>query len=315
MKPEDALTDKELSLSDQAIDWIVKIKSGEATDQDREAFSLWRRQNLEHEMAAHEAEEIWYGVGLAGGQLQDDEKKKARARLTRRAVLSGLVLAPAGAMLHNPNLIDDYWRADYRTAVGQKRSVTLPDGSVVHLNAKSAISFDFTDAERSLTLLYGEATFTVARDVERPFIVEADGGYTRALGTIFNIDIRTKEVVVTVLEGIVEISKQERSVQAVADRRVRYGQDGIGSKLLEVDARMETSWHRGKLIFNNRPLGDVVADIERYRSGRIVIANPALRDLEVTGIFDLKDPNSILTTINHTMPVTITRLPFVTVIF
>lgn len=77
---------------------------------------------------------------------------------------------------------------------------------------------------------------------------------------------------------------------------------------------METAWRRGKLIFNRRPLGDVVAEIKRYRSGQIVIASAGLRALEVTGVFELADPEAILRTIEETLPVHVTRLPFVTVI-
>lgn len=99
-----------------------------------------------------------------------------------------------------------------------------------------------------------------------------------------------------------------------ADQRVRYAAGGRPSTPQAVDADMETAWRRGKLIFNRRPLGDVVAEIERYRSGTIIIAGNRLRALEVTGVFNLDDPEAILRTIEETLPVRALRLPLVTVL-
>lgn len=99
-----------------------------------------------------------------------------------------------------------------------------------------------------------------------------------------------------------------------ADQRVRYAAGGRPSAPQAVDADMETAWRRGKLIFNRRPLGDVVAEIERYRSGTIIIAGNRLRALEVTGVFNLDDPEALLRTIEETLPVRALRLPLVTVL-
>jgi transmembrane sensor len=121
---------------------------------------------------------------------------------------------------------------------------------------------------------------------------------------------------VTVVEGVVAITTDQAPDPVVArvDQRVRYLPRGRPSAPEAANADIETAWRRGKLIFNRRLLADVVADIERYRRGRIVLVGDELRSLEVTGVFDLNDPEAILRTIEDTLPVQMTRLPFVTII-
>ncbi len=307
----------DVALSDEAIDWLVALNSGRATDQDRASFAEWRARSAAHELAAREAEAVWHGVGIAGDRARTSERKASRAKLTRRAVVGGGVLVAGGWALGQSGALSIRGFADHVTSMGERRSVMLPDGSSVLLNAGTALSVNFGEGKRALRLLAGEATFTVRPDPSRPFVVEAGGGRTRAVGTAFHSDIRPGETVVTVLEGVVEVTGAASATEAVvvrADQRVRYAASGRLSTPQAVDADIETAWRRGKLIFNRRPLGDVVAEIERYRSGTIIIGGTRLRTLEVTGVFDLDDPEAILRTIEETLPVRALRLPLVTVL-
>lgn len=311
MDPGSTRQQADLALSDAAIDWLVKLHSGRAGKADHEAFAAWRKQSSEHELAAREAETIWHGIGIAGNKVQ----RNARAKLTRRAVLGGVAiggLAVAGSSLLRPHLF-----ADHSTGAGERTTITLPDGSTALLNGDSALDVAFDAGQRRLQLLAGQALFQVMPDAGRPFIVTANGGRARAVGTVFDVDIRSHEVVVTVVEGQVDVTAGTRpgsGVLAAADQRVRYGADRQPSPAEPVDAESETAWRRGKLIFNQRPLRDVVVEIERQRRGRIMIASARLQSLEVTGVFDLADPESILSTIEATLPVKVTRLPFITIL-
>lgn len=306
----------DISLSDEAIDRIVYLSSGRATEQDHAQFANWRRQSPQHEMAAREAEALWQGIGTAGKTI----RKSARQRhLTRRTVLGFAAIMTSAAALHQTGLIGSRLHADYTTGTGEQRSITLADGSTVFLNAGSALSVKITDRERRLTLHEGQALFTVAKERARPFIVEAESGQTRALGTVFDIDIRPHQVAVTVLEGTVGVtpsvfSENNNMVVVQANSRIHYQEDGLVSAPEEVDPDMETAWRRGKLIFNAKPLGDVVAELERYRSGKIILASRQLHTLQVTGVFDLTQPEEILQAIETTLPVSVTRLPFVTIL-
>ena len=309
---EDVPEHTDTRLSDEAIDWLVRLNSGKADRADHAGFALWRAQSDAHEHAAAEAEALWYGIGRAG-----DERRATERRHTRRAVLGLGLVATGGLAVYPAGLIGPGLFADHVTGAGETRVVDLADGSRVRMNAASALSLDFRDDLRRLTLHYGQAIFEVAHDPGRPFIVEASGGRTRAIGTAFDIDIRPASVVVTVLEGVVGVSRDgdpAEAVEASANHRVRYGEgQGVGDPV-PVDADTATAWRRGKLIFNNRPLGEVVTEIDRQIGGRIVIANRRLAKLEVTGVFDLKNPQSVLDAISRSLPVRVVRLPLLTVL-
>lgn len=300
-------------MSDAAIDWVIRLHSGRATAADHEAFALWRGQSVDHECAAQEAEAIWQGVGPAGASVRAVGREISRRKITRRTVLGAGAVSLAGAAIGLSGAFGP--SADHETAIAEQRSVVLPDGSIALLNADSALMVGFSPERRALTLIKGQATFTVMRDAGRPFVVEARGGSAQALGTVFDVDVRPSGTVVTVLEGSVAVGNRfGHDVTAKADQRVWYDTQTAPSAAEDVDAGVATAWRRGKLIFSQRRLGDVVAEIERYRAGRIVILRPDLRNLEVTGVFELHDPDAILRTIAESLPVRITRLPFITLL-
>ncbi len=308
----------DISLSDEAIDRIVYLSSGHATEQDHAQFIHWRHQSPQHEMAAQEAEALWLGIGTAGKNLRRSEKRR---HMTRRTVLGLGAFVAGGAALHQTGLIGPRFYADYTTGIGEQRTITLTDGSAVTLNAGSALSVHMTETERRLTLYEGQALFTVAKDHTRPFIVEAQNGLTRALGTIFDIDIKPEQVVVTVIEGTVGVipargqpQNTNNMVIVQENSRVQYAKTGSVSAPEYIDSDIETAWRRGKLIFNAKPLGDVVAELERYRSGNIILTSKQLYALQVTGVFDLSQPEEILQAIETTLPVSVIRLPFVTIL-
>lgn len=305
------------ALSDQAIEWVVLLHSGHATPGDHDAFAKWRRSDPLNDAAAREAEAIWEGIGVAGRKVRKSERAGTRAKVTRRALLGAASVGLIGGGLVQTGFLRLDFLADYVTGIGEQRTIVLADGSAVQINARSALSVSFDATRRSISLFEGQATFSVAHDPARPFIVSAANGQTKAIGTIFDVDIRPEEVAVTVLDGTVSVATsmvRDHPVAVNLNQRVRYSEDGVILASEEVDADSETAWRRGKLVFNGRRLAEVVAEVERYRRGKIVLVGSSLQQLSVTGVFDLKDSESILTTIRQTLPVRITELPLVTII-
>lgn len=304
----------DIALSDEALDWLVKIHSGIASDADHLAFLEWRQLSYDHEIAAQDAEAIWQNIGVTGKEVRREELTE---KLTRRAVLGGAALITGGAIFYKTGILGSKLFADHVTSIAQKRRVVLGDGSIVYMNADTAFSVDIRPENRSLTLFYGQATFNVAHDPDRPFVVAAGTGRTQALGTEFDIDIRSDQVSVTVLSGIVGISTDTEPtilVKAGGDQRVLYGRTGKPSVPETVDATIETAWQRGKLIFNQRKLADVVSELQRYSHRKIIVLGNDLQMMEVTGAFDMNEPEAILETLAVTLRVNITRLPLVTII-
>ena len=238
------------------------------------------------------------------------------------SLVVGLALLVAAARLWfgDPYIL---LAADHRTAPAVQRAVTLPDGSNVDLGAESALAVHFTEDRRRVELLAGSAYFTVAPqkgDQPAPFVVTAGKGAARALGTRFMIERRGETAEVTVIEHAVEItlasSRSEPSQLLLASgHSVRYDENGFSEVEPRTPDRAE-AWRRGRLIFDRRPLDEVVAELNRYRRGRIVIADAELASRRVSGAFDMTDPDGALTVVVRDLQIDAASLPpFLTLLY
>lgn len=313
-----------VAASDEAIDWLVHLSSGRATPNDRLTFLRWRDQTAAHEAAAHEAESILRALG----ETRQADRLRHRVepisfadgpgprRVGRRLLFAGAAAASVAAIAVGlPTVLPlAALYADHATTVGERKRIMLSDGSTVFLNTDTALSIDYSGQDRRLVLHHGQALFEVARDPNRPFVVEADGAETRALGTIFAVQRTETCADVVVTEGAVEVRVGLlRAVRLQAGQRLGFGA-GASRKPQPVDGDAATAWQRGKLIFNRRPLQNVVAELERYRAGRIVVMGERLKALEVTGVFDLDDPDRLLRTIEETTKAQVIHMPLLTII-
>jgi transmembrane sensor len=211
------------------------------------------------------------------------------------------------------------------TASGENRDVQLGDGSVVSAGAQSVLWATLSDEAREVTLERGEAFFRVAKDPTRPFIVKVGTTTVAALGTAFNVRRAGERVVVGVAEGIVKVDARvaaaQSNVQAhqqgtvVRTARLTVGQqlsidatDGSASIQL-VDAIGVAAWREGLLQYRNEPLRSVIADLTRYSARAIVIANPQIADLRITGTVFASDVDSWLQSLETALPVRVVWAP------
>ncbi|MCP1621571.1 FecR family protein [Pseudomonas nitroreducens] len=302
----------ELSLSDEAIERLVQLQSGSAGATERMDFLRWRGQSEEHERAAREAEALWGALP----ETRTAQRYRLRARRPRRllALAAAACVAAIAVTIALPEPLAGLY-SDYATRTGERRMLELADGSRVWLNSDSALSVDFSPQQRRLRLQGGEALFEVAKDPARPFIVEARGGEVRAVGTRFDVDSRGPQVRVDVTEGMVQVnSAGSAPVRLAAGERLSYRDSAAPEAVQPLDLSSASAWQRGKLIFNQRPLGEVLDELERYVPGRIVLTDSALRQHKVSGVFDLQDPGALLKTLERLQPVTVTHLPWLVLI-
>ncbi len=161
-------------------------------------------------------------------------------------------------------------------------------------------------------MLNGRAFFNVAKDKGRTFIVEANGGKTTALGTRFTVHHWDEDVTVSVEEGTVAVlAPNSLNASVTMNQRVSYRENNLSS-VRPYDEGAEAAWRNGKLLFEDQPLRQVVADINRYRPGIIYIVDPALNELRVSGIFDVNNVDSALDAIRYSLPVQIRQFtPYV----
>ncbi|MCE6989700.1 FecR family protein [Dyadobacter sp. CY323] len=177
------------------------------------------------------------------------------------------------------------------TGIGERKKVTLEDGSVVWLNAKSKLTYpaSFEKTSREVRL-EGEAYFEVFRDVQRPFTVESGQVKTKVLGTSFNIQAYDADpaVAVTVLTGKVQVNTSESAIQIVRNQQVKYLNGNI-YKEADIDAEAQIAWQNGKLQFRNLLLSDVIKTLERNYPVEITY-NTSSSDCHVHADFDAETP-------------------------
>jgi transmembrane sensor len=294
--------------------WFVLLRDDAVSDADRHAFSAWLAADPAHRQAWSETEQLWRRMDAVVPVLRAREPLRetvpapllSRRGWLKQAAAAALVLGGGTYLATAPALM-----ADHRTAVGERRVIALPDGSVVDLAGDSAVSVAMESGLRRVTLHHGQAYFQVAPDAARPFVVAAGSGEIRALGTAFDVRLGQDSVRVAVSEHAVAVTldggRRHEAVRLDEGRALQYGAGGIGPGAA-ADIAALLSWRQDRLFFQEAPLGEVVADLDRYRPGRIVIADAAVAALPVTGFFHAAQAEAALQTIAATLPVRLTRL-------
>ena len=184
---------------------------------------------------------------------------------------------------------------------GEQRTVQLPDGSTITLDGGTTLSLDYSPGTRRLWLTSGAAVFDVVRDETRPFVVSAGEGNTTALGTSFSVKHGVDDIAVDCLRGRIKVQCLANAELGDGEA-IRYSSSGLGEKTL-MDAEEAAAWRQGLLIFRDRPLAEVVADLNRHRKGKVVIAASALRSRRVSGVFHLERPDEVLAQLEDTLQV------------
>jgi transmembrane sensor len=344
---------------EEASTWFVELSEGEISSSVRADFNQWLRMSPEHVRAYLQISALWDDVPLLGKSRHlnaeqivaqarsranivelnaetrnnlrkngdDPIRRSPRARYVAFAA-SVALLAVAGLVIWAQSV-----RGIYSTGVGEQRSITLADGSTVELNARSRVRVQFTDEERRVSLLQGEALFQVGRDVARPFVVLSEGTRVRAVGTQFDVNQTRIGTTVTVVEGRVTV------LSGPLDRRSnespRGGADSVGlpqpigsnaaghgampsnetgqasplylgageqvtvtgrsSQLpTRADANAVIAWRERKLHFASAPLTEVAEEYNRYHELQLIIRDPSLASFHVSGVFSATDDASLI---------------------
>jgi transmembrane sensor len=211
------------------------------------------------------------------------------------------VAAPLATTL-NPNA------AIYRTAVGERTSVTLPDGSVVILNTDTLLKVAYTGRERGVRLVRGQALFEVAKNKQVPFQVYAGDRRVTAVGTAFDVRLDGAEVKVTLIEGVVKVGGPPRGkapaqqVTMTAGEALEAGPSSAMT-IKPADVGAETSWKSGVVVFKAASLAEAVAEVNRYSNRAVVLADPSIAGYRVTGVFKTGDPDSFVHSVAEILPI------------
>ena len=303
---------------ESAADWFARLQE---SPNDAELHAQWRRwmdQGETQRLAWSYIERI--SQRFAGIQQQGPAAHRTLATLrtgkqTRRRLLSQFsVLAGAGLfgwlgwLGWRANPIDSLhaWRAQYRTAVGERRSERLSDGTQVWLNSDSALDVRFDDAHRELLLYAGEVLIETGHGDSRPFQVRTRAGLLQPLGTRFSVRELGPRTQLSVYQGAVRTTLQDTGASLIlqAGQAVVFDAREAGA-ITRAESRRE-AWSRGLLLAEDMPLDEFITELGGYRRGHLGV-DPAVAHLRVMGSFPLADTDQALAQLEEALPVQVQR--------
>ncbi len=226
------------------------------------------------------------------------------------AVLSlGLLLTWNVRPIQHLSTSDGTTAQRFETRHGEQLTRRLADNSILHLDTDSAVTIRYDKNERLVMLTSGQADFEVVHKTDRAFRVIAGSAEVIDLGTKFDVRLEHDSTVVTVVEGRVAVgpspaleklgtnlsqSQAPRFVQLSADQQIRVAEGEWPATPVTVDAQRTTAWLRREIVFDHEPLEHVAAEYNRYTTKPIEIATPALRNLQISGVFATDDPDAFI---------------------
>lgn len=287
-------------VDDQAAKWAAMRDLGTLTPAQQEEFDLWLKADKRHLGAYARAEgalvRVERAYGWARGISTNLSPSAASGWTRRRLVLSGGIAASlAAAGIAGAAVWLNGREQIYTTEKGEVREVLLADGSVIKLNTKSKVAVRYTDEQRNIHLLGGEALFDVAKNKARPFVVQANDTLVRAVGTSFTVSLLPKEPVrVLVKEGVVEVKRaapRSTPVRVRANNQVlaSVGAPITASPIAQHTLARSLAWEHGRIAFDDQTLRDAAKAYTRYSDIQISV-DPAVANLTITGSFVSNDP-------------------------
>jgi transmembrane sensor len=320
------------AIDEAAAEWVVRLGSDQRTHSDEQAFRVWLEESPAHAQAYADCVALWDAVGdMVATNEGHKTLKPLRApvligrRISRRLVLFaglGSALAVTAGFV-GPLLFGG--TQTFQTASGEQRRVQLSDGSGVFLNTDTKLRVKFTAPQRLVFLDRGQAFFEVAKDKTRPFRVLAGHNEVRALGTAFEVRRIGEGIQVTLEEGQVAIYRgadsplqtltadpaPPASPAAEVSKPVAVlspGQQAILEPMEPVavslvDLGKAQAWRYGRMVLDNALLGDVISDLNRYGGVQIVLADPKLAEIRVSGVFHTGRPEDFVNSVTAAFPI------------
>jgi transmembrane sensor len=285
-----------------AIRWWTRLDAAPPSPKEQQDFVDWLTRDPANRAAFEEICCLWGDLEIVRPLITTLPRDASPRRVFAEKAAIGAGLAAVAFTLFL--FSDDIWillRAQMRTGAAETRIVNLPDGSRIELGPWSAIATDFDEKKRSLTLLKGEAWFDVAPDAARPFSVSVAGGAVTALGTAFDISTDRGRTEVTVAKHRVRVASSGPAIVVSEGMQSAFSPGVTAVDPYPVEVDHVTAWRRGKLIFDDKPLGEVVSILGRYHHGYILIVDPAIRARRVTGVFDSAQPMAAIQAIEKAL--------------
>ncbi|BFM12367.1 FecR domain-containing protein [Simiduia litorea] len=283
-------------IAQQASIWVERQADGLDAHQ-TQLLRQWLAADSAHRVAFKQAREDWSKVQVAVQNLM------AAPSLQSLPVRASIVLDRPAERLRRPWLrvasvafclfALSFWllSPDFQTGIGEIQAVELADGSRLTLNASSKVDIAFTETERRIILRSGEIFIEVAKNPNRPLIVETEQGEARAVGTAFNVRLRDNTAAVLVAEGLVDVTAKSGEPQRLAaNQSIKLAEQvGLINERRSEDVATALAWREQRLFFSNVALAEFVEEMNRYSYQHMVIVDSELSSVRVGGAFSAGD--------------------------
>lgn len=283
------------SLSEQAATWFLRMQEGNCSDAERKAFWSWLTDHPDHYKEYQQYIQLWNQLDQLNPGASQPKRKPYRIGIA--VVLMATMLGMMQWSINREETIS--------TALGQRQHLVLADGTEVDMNGATVLRVTMHGYTRKVTLEQGEALFNVAHSALRPFEVHAGNGTLRDIGTSFNVAREEEKTTVAVLEGIVQVSLDNSDRPAAitlhGGEQITYTKHGH-SAVSATDAKAATAWREGRIIFKETSLPEAIHQINRYHARQIVLVNPELNDLKVSGEFNTADREGLIRALKILFP-------------
>lgn len=343
MKAPRPLSVRGMTPDEAAAAFIVRINDGPLSEADQATFDEWKAQSPVNVAAFERAEAAWNLFDdPRGDPLLDAMRSSALAagpgtfRKNGPGIVIGIAVLLAGAAALNTGWLPFGQKADtqrvaarsapasvaapkaptsgeFVTAKGERRTVRLADGTAITLNTDSAVRVGYVAERRLVRLLRGQALFEVAKDPHRPFVVQAGAKQITALGTVFEVRLFDSDrMKVTLVEGKVVVDegadRPDADAPVMVPAVLSPGQTLLVSENMKpvrfkVDTAQQLRWREGFVEFNDATLADAAEEMNRYSGKQIIIGDPAVGKLRVSGVFRTGSPERFAAIVGELLPV------------
>lgn len=305
------------TVRDDAARWFVRLQEPAVSADEQQRFDAWLNQHPQHRDEFQLLQGLWTAADLLPAPrlkalAETPPTRRERRPLSRYAVAASVLAVALGLGLFSGLNHPGGYRAEFATALGERKHVALPDGSVIDLNSRSRLQVRFEQDRRVIELSEGEAMFSVAHDTSRPFVVETGNGKVTVTGTRFDVRRDVTQTRVAVEQGTVKVQGREapdnQFINLTAGLGTAVDAQGKVAAAYAVNAAELTAWRSGKLVFNNASLSEVVAEVSRYREKPLTVANPTVASLRLTSVFKSDNTDALLKALPSILPVAVRTL-------
>lgn len=297
---------------EQAIAWHLQMNNASVESGERVKLDAWLKQDAVHQVAYQRVENLlqpFEHIDATAAKRSIDSVLQAERKLVKRKQLSAVALGVAlfiALSVSLPMQSVNVLLADNKTAIGEIKTLVLADNSRIIMNTNTALDVVYNKNQRTIKLYQGEVFLEVSKDATRPFKVVTEHGDARALGTQYLVSVQSESMDVSVIESSVEacntpvffnFKELNRSTRQCVTLHPNQGANVSKQKVSaasEIDASAIAGWVSGSAVYNNRPLPQVLTDLQRYSPKTIVYDSIELQQINISGVLPVNDiPHAI----------------------